>query len=1113
MTTRVLLPFSLCLMCVCAPRACLADSPGVLSFTAPVFEAVEPTAALATCLVTVSVARTDGSFGRVSVDYNCWIADGLDTAESYGTLSLSGVIHYIYRDVPNVYVQRSGTLVWTNGDTSIKSFTVTLQADAIKVGTNAAVAAPRVEGTKTLSLVLANPGGGAQLGPYPTAVIHILDAQAPPEGALHFARTSFYGGEHTGYALITVKRTAGARGPASVRYVVNNNVPLLTLNTTNLPRATPGPDYPLLSGTLLWDDGDSSDKSFVVPILDDTTAEGPETANVALFDPTGAQLGWPTNALVIIADDDSPLADVPVPRATQELRIWYPQRAPVLKGMFVYMAGSGGDSRWVANYHADWKGIIREWGFAVMGTRVGTFASAGPAGIGPFLDIMRVCGETIGRLELCNAPCAFTGYSLGGISSAYSAMALPSRTVALVGYMGGYDLTYRTPGIHDVPALFIAGQKDNNSIVGAPLLRNMFLTWRTNNCAAAYAVAWNVAHKDNDGQNYEMGLLFLDAAVRARYPTNQFPGRKPGQLVQLNALDLTNGWLAQTPVYNAPTWDIPIAPFTNYLLDPSTASWLPNAQAAHAFRAFTSLYSNYYPNSFPPDIPYQSPPQFSSPTAFGLTTPNATLNIDMNYRGLTAPTNVVFSFDALPLGACITAPWTTVATLSNAPGGAHLITALCDEPLGPPVHGMRVFAVQTPEAPLRPTCLDAQPAGPAAVALAWKDNSSDESGFYVARLDSNDAPVILATLPANTTSWLDTNAPPDHTSTYCVAAYNTLGASAWSDEAAAVPGAFAWSGRGANPQWTTAANWHGDSIPTPGAHIIFTERAAASTYASGRSITLGETVSVTRIEFRGSSPVTGALAINGSSNALIEFSDDACIEAAPHATTNTLNCCIYIVTNQLSLRINDGALNVPGTISDTVPAALIKDGRGSLTLSGDNSYRGGTFIKGGALIISNSLNACGSGPLVVANGCSLHGIGTIHGALSNAGIIMPGLPTGALHAAALVLASSSRIIFELGAPDKGYDTLFLHGDAVLAGTLTVTALNQHVYGTYTLITASGTLVYAGLALEAHVGNLDVEWLTNDPHLVQISLTPEPTLLLLFLLCMVSKLRKPVSSAQ
>ena len=91
---------------------------------------------------------------------------------------------------------------------------------------------------------------------------------------------------------ITVTRSGGASGPASVNY--------LTASSS----AIAGNDFVTKSGTLLWSSNDAASKSFTVPIINDTTREGAETFQIRLSGAITATLGSPATATVTIVDND-----------------------------------------------------------------------------------------------------------------------------------------------------------------------------------------------------------------------------------------------------------------------------------------------------------------------------------------------------------------------------------------------------------------------------------------------------------------------------------------------------------------------------------------------------------------------------------------------------------------------------------------------------------------------------------------------------------------------------------------------------------------------------------------------------------------------------------------
>jgi fibronectin-binding autotransporter adhesin len=94
-------------------------------------------------------------------------------------------------------------------------------------------------------------------------------------------------------------------------------------------------------------------------------------------------------------------------------------------------------------------------------------------------------------------------------------------------------------------------------------------------------------------------------------------------------------------------------------------------------------------------------------------------------------------------------------------------------------------------------------------------------------------------------------------------------------------------------------------------------------------------------------------------------------------------------------------------------AGLIKEGAGTLALSGNNTYTGATEVNSGTLLINGSTTAAST--VTVANGATLGGSGTIGGAITiNAGgIIAPGSSIGQLTVDSLTLQNGATMAFEL----------------------------------------------------------------------------------------------------
>jgi hypothetical protein len=88
--------------------------------------------------------------------------------------------------------------------------------------------------------------------------------------------------------------------------------------------------------------------------------------------------------------------------------------------------------------------------------------------------------------------------------------------------------------------------------------------------------------------------------------------------------------------------------------------------------------------------------------------------------------------------------------------------------------------------PNAPSNLTAAASGSSVISLAWTDNSTDETSFVVERsLTSNSGFTTITTLPANTTTFVNSGLTGSTTYYYRVQATNIAGSSAWSNTASA----------------------------------------------------------------------------------------------------------------------------------------------------------------------------------------------------------------------------------------------------------------------------------------------------------------------------------------
>jgi hypothetical protein len=89
-----------------------------------------------------------------------------------------------------------------------------------------------------------------------------------------------------------------------------------------------------------------------------------------------------------------------------------------------------------------------------------------------------------------------------------------------------------------------------------------------------------------------------------------------------------------------------------------------------------------------------------------------------------------------------------------------------------------------PQPPAAPSNLDATAVSESQIDLTWTDNSTDEDSFEIQRRTAGSFATI-ATVGADVTSYSDTGLSPETTYTYRVRAVNSVGDSAWSNEASA----------------------------------------------------------------------------------------------------------------------------------------------------------------------------------------------------------------------------------------------------------------------------------------------------------------------------------------
>ena len=143
------------------------------------------------------------------------------------------------------------------------------------------------EGLRTVNLTLTNPVNTVLVAPS-NAVLNIQDTATLP-GNLSFAATNFTASSGDGYAYLTVSRANGTYGLVSASYY--------TIQGTALP----GVNYVATTNSVTFQDGDSTPKTAVIPLINNPNAQASVSLTVSLFNPTGnATLTTPTNTTLVI---------------------------------------------------------------------------------------------------------------------------------------------------------------------------------------------------------------------------------------------------------------------------------------------------------------------------------------------------------------------------------------------------------------------------------------------------------------------------------------------------------------------------------------------------------------------------------------------------------------------------------------------------------------------------------------------------------------------------------------------------------------------------------------------------------------------------------------------
>lgn len=189
-------------------------------------------------------------------------------------------------------IRTDGTGAGTQGNVTMQSVVMQLDSGfslATRSGATTTMNVGKVANGATSGQLFINNSGNSYSPGYN---VNWTSDAVPSAGTLALSAAAYTVAEDGTTATITVKRTDGSTGAASVKFATSDGTALA------------GSDYTATNGTLNWADGDASDKTFAVQIANDTASEANETIAVTLSDATTAALGMQSSATLTITDND-----------------------------------------------------------------------------------------------------------------------------------------------------------------------------------------------------------------------------------------------------------------------------------------------------------------------------------------------------------------------------------------------------------------------------------------------------------------------------------------------------------------------------------------------------------------------------------------------------------------------------------------------------------------------------------------------------------------------------------------------------------------------------------------------------------------------------------------
>ena len=318
-----------------------------------------------------------------------------------------------------------------------------------------------------------------------------------------------------------------------------------------------------------------------------------------------------TSSVVTVGDDRYTVYDYDDLKA-RNYSFVIPEGLKTVRGLLVHGCYSGGDSRY------DWKDceyyrqFMHLHGFAY----VGSTGTAGPPNSVPrsspvddsakarhraifdaFEESVSVIAAASRHPELVNAPYVGVGFSAGGGYSLNLMVFAPEKTIAAVSYCSPYNFKRRvtlpvSDALLSVPSISITGEQEGFNAPLAPevdpgtgpaRIDEVFVPYRPKGGEYAWLERQDAGHAYFENRQDVLGMPFLDAAVRARYPKAGDVTKGP---IKLLNIDPATGWIADNTTWKSGLTKI--YPAQDFKGDLGHSSWLQNEDLAFIYRAYST---------------------------------------------------------------------------------------------------------------------------------------------------------------------------------------------------------------------------------------------------------------------------------------------------------------------------------------------------------------------------------------------------------------------------------------------------------------------------------------------------------------------------------------------